>query len=93
MTDGKPDRWAIAFCGPARETDATVALFRAGERVAKIRPTRFLARSSDVILASPPVFELPPFEFAPPLLPSLLDRYALMPPIRPLPLSSLITGV
>jgi hypothetical protein len=51
------------LCAPDRETDATVALFRAGERVTEIRPTRFLARSSDVILLNPPVFELPEFEF------------------------------
>lgn len=78
----KPDRWALALCAPERETDATVALFRAGERVAEIRPDRLLAGSSDVILVSPPVFELPPFEYAPLRHSRAYDRLASTPSSR-----------
>lgn len=82
------------MCAPDRETDATVALFRAGERVAEIQPTRLLGHSSDVILIGPAAFELPEFEFAP-LRPSrswVFDRLAFMPPLTQPHLSSLLGG-
>jgi hypothetical protein len=86
----------VAFCAGGMEIPARFALIEHGRDVdevtAEIRQTRFLDPGT-VIVADLPVFEVPPFEFAPlvPLCERMAWRRAFMPGMPPLP--AVIVGV